>query len=96
MVDVATGEALLDRNPGTVWYPASLTKMMTIYIVFEELKAGRLTLSTTLPFSENARNKPGLQTGRGAGAGDHRGAGSAGARGSLLWPTMSPPHSASR
>lgn len=58
VVDVATGEALLDRNAGTLWYPASLTKMMTIYIVFEELKAGRLTLGTALPFSENARNKP--------------------------------------
>ena len=58
VVDVATGEALLDRNAGALWYPASLTKMMTLFIVFEELKAGRLTLATTLPFSENARNKP--------------------------------------
>ena len=58
VVDVATGEALLDRNAGALWYPASLTKVMTIYVVFEELKAGRLTLGTTLPFTENARNKP--------------------------------------
>ena len=58
VVDAASGEALLERNAGVQWYPASLTKMMTIYIVFEELKAGRMTLSTTLPFSENARNKP--------------------------------------
>jgi D-alanyl-D-alanine carboxypeptidase len=58
VVDVATGEALLDRSAGALWYPASLTKMMTIYIVFEELKAGRLQLTTTLPFSENARKMP--------------------------------------
>ena len=58
VVDVATGEALLDRSAGTLWYPASLTKMMTLFIVFEELKAGRLTLTSTLPFSENARKKP--------------------------------------
>lgn len=58
VVDVATGEALLDRNAGTLWYPASLTKMMTLFVVFEELKAGRLTLATTLSFTENARNKP--------------------------------------
>ncbi len=32
--------------------------MMTLYIVFEELKSGRLTLAATLPFTENARNKP--------------------------------------
>ncbi|MDP3242279.1 MAG: D-alanyl-D-alanine carboxypeptidase family protein, partial [Reyranella sp.] len=63
VVDVATGETLLDRNAGALWYPASLTKMMTIYIVFEELKAGRLTLATTLPFSENARNKPASKLG---------------------------------
>ena len=57
-VDVATGEVLLERNAGAYWYPASLTKMMTIYIVFEELKAGRLQLGGTLGFSENARAKP--------------------------------------
>ena len=46
VVDAATGETLLERSPGALWYPASLTKMMTIYIIFEELKAGRLTLAT--------------------------------------------------
>lgn len=68
VVDVATGEALLDRNAGALWYPASLTKMMTLYIVFEELKAGRLQLNGTLSFTENARTKPsshlGLAQGR--------------------------------
>src|SRR5262245_17612406 len=58
VVDAATGETLLERNPGAYWYPASLTKMMTIYIVFEELKAGRLTLATAVPFSEHARSQP--------------------------------------
>src|SRR6266550_841143 len=58
VIDPATGETLLERSAGAFWYPASLTKMMTIYIVFEELKAGRLTLSTTLPFSEQARAQP--------------------------------------
>lgn len=57
VVDVATGETLMERNAGVYWYPASLTKMMTIYMVFEELKAGRLTLSTPLGFSDNARAK---------------------------------------
>jgi len=68
VVDVATGEALLDRNAGTLWYPASLTKMMTLYIVFEELKSGRLQLNAMLSFTENARTKPsshlGLAQGR--------------------------------
>ena len=57
-VDAATGEVLVERNAGISWQPASLTKMMTIYLVFEELKAGRLQLGSTLTFSENARAKP--------------------------------------
>ena len=50
VVDAATGETLLQRDPGAAWYPASLTKLMTLYLVFEELKAGRLTLATPVPF----------------------------------------------
>jgi D-alanyl-D-alanine carboxypeptidase len=63
VVDPATGETLLERNAGASWYPASLTKIMTIYIVFEELKAGRLTLSSTLPFSQTASAKPASKLG---------------------------------
>src|SRR5262249_51944009 len=57
VIDAATGETLLERSAGAFWYPASLTKMMTIFIVFEELKAGRLTLASPLPFSEHARSQ---------------------------------------
>ena len=67
VVDAATGETLLERNAGASWYPASLTKMMTLYIVFEELKAGRLTLATPVPFSEYARSMPQTKLGLGAG-----------------------------
>lgn len=63
VVDAATGETLLERNAGAFWYPASLTKIMTIYIVFEELKAGRLTLSSPVPFSQNANAKPASKLG---------------------------------
>ena len=58
VVDAATGEVLLERASGNFWYPASLTKMMTMYVAFEELKAGRLQLGETLQFSEFARSKP--------------------------------------
>jgi D-alanyl-D-alanine carboxypeptidase len=58
VIDAATGETLLERSAGAFWYPASLTKMMTIFIVFEELKAGRLTLASPLAFSEQARAQP--------------------------------------
>jgi D-alanyl-D-alanine carboxypeptidase len=67
VVDAATGETLLERNAGAYWYPASLTKMMTIYIIFEELKSGRLTLATPLPFSEQARAMPPSKLGLAAG-----------------------------
>ena len=67
VVDAATGETLLERNAGAFWYPASLTKMMTIYIVFEELKAGRITLATPVPFSEQARAMPPSKLGVGPG-----------------------------
>jgi D-alanyl-D-alanine carboxypeptidase len=67
VVDPATGETLLERSAGAYWYPASLTKMMTIYIIFEELKAGRLTLATPVPLSEHARSMPPSKLGLGPG-----------------------------
>jgi D-alanyl-D-alanine carboxypeptidase len=56
VVDAATGETLLQSNPGAAWYPASLTKLMTIYLAFEELKAGRLTLAMPIVFSKHAHD----------------------------------------
>ena len=67
VIDATTGETLLDRNAGAFWHPASLTKMMTIYIVFEELKSGRLTLATPMSLSEVARAKPPSKLGLGPG-----------------------------
>jgi D-alanyl-D-alanine carboxypeptidase len=69
VIDANTGETLLDRNAGAFWHPASLTKMMTIYLVFEELKAGRLTLATPMTLSEVARAKPPSKLGLGPGQG---------------------------
>ncbi len=67
VVDAASGETLLERSAGAFWHPASLTKMMTIYIVFEELKAGRLTLASPMTLSEVARAKPPSKLGLAAG-----------------------------
>jgi D-alanyl-D-alanine carboxypeptidase len=63
VVDAASGEVLLERSSGSFWYPASLTKMMTMYVAFEELKAGRMQLGETLQFSEFARSKPASKLG---------------------------------
>lgn len=54
VVDVASGETLLERNAGAQWYPASLTKLMTMYVVFEELKAGRLKIDDPVVMSKSA------------------------------------------
>ncbi len=56
MVDAKTGETLVERNSGVAWYPASLTKLMTMYVVFEELKAGRLALTAPVTFSQHAHS----------------------------------------
>ncbi|MBV8392059.1 MAG: D-alanyl-D-alanine carboxypeptidase [Alphaproteobacteria bacterium] len=58
VVDASTGETLLQSNPGAAWVPASLTKLMTIYLTFQELKTGRLTLDTPVPFSQHASSQP--------------------------------------
>src|SRR5476651_1055026 len=58
IIDAATGETLLEQNAGAAWYPASLTKLMTIYLTFEQLKAGKLTLASPVPFSQHASAMP--------------------------------------
>lgn len=54
MIDAKTGTVLFDKNGTETMFPASMTKMMTIYLVFERLKDGRLTLDSGLPVSEEA------------------------------------------
>ncbi len=53
-VDARTGKILFDNDSNGLRHPASLTKMMTLYIVFEELKAKRISLSTPLRVSARA------------------------------------------
>lgn len=49
-----TGTVLVNQNGDTRMGPASLTKMMTLYLVFDALKSGKLTLDTMVPVSEKA------------------------------------------
>lgn len=67
VVDASSGEVLLQRDSGASWYPASLTKLMTLYIVFEEMKAGRLTVATPVVFSQQAANASPSKLGIGVG-----------------------------
>ena len=47
-----SGRVLYAEDLDHAWYPASLTKILTAYIVFEALKGGRITLETKLKVSE--------------------------------------------
>ena len=58
VVDVNNGEFLEENNAFEQRYPASLTKVMTLYIVFEELNSGRLSMDSLIPISKNASSKP--------------------------------------
>jgi D-alanyl-D-alanine carboxypeptidase len=58
VVDARSGETLYEKNADARLHPASLTKMMTLYIAFEELRAGRITLDTKITISKHAASQP--------------------------------------
>src|ERR1700722_2364338 len=57
IVDGETGRALFARNADALRHPASLTKMMTLYLLFEQLKSGQMTLATPITVSEHAASQ---------------------------------------
>ncbi|RUM15255.1 D-alanyl-D-alanine carboxypeptidase [Rhizobium fabae] len=54
VVDAKSGNVLYSENADRLQYPASLTKMMTLYMTFEALEQGRIRLDTPVPFSARA------------------------------------------
>ena len=58
VVDADTNTVLHIRHADAPRYPASLTKVMTLYMLFDEMKAGRLALNDRLSVSRNAANQP--------------------------------------
>lgn len=58
VIDVATGTVLSANNPDGVTQPASLTKMMTMYLLFDALQQGKLRLTDTITFSDYAASRP--------------------------------------
>ncbi|MDJ0608618.1 MAG: D-alanyl-D-alanine carboxypeptidase [Kiloniellales bacterium] len=58
VVDSMTGQVLYEVNADTRNYPASLTKMMTLYMAFEALEDGRLRLDQSLKVSRRAARQP--------------------------------------
>lgn len=63
LMDAETGAVLFDKNANEPMAPASMSKLMTIYMVFERLRDGRLSLDDTFRISENAWRKGGAKSG---------------------------------
>src|SRR5262245_51228440 len=68
LVDAADGRILYAEDQDDQWYPASLTKIMTAYVVFEALRGGPLTLETTITCSQLASSQPATHVGMAPGA----------------------------
>ena len=67
VVDATTGETLFTRHAATTRYPASLTKMMTLYMTFEALSEGRVSLNDEIVVSPLAASQPPSKLGLAAG-----------------------------
>jgi D-alanyl-D-alanine carboxypeptidase len=57
LIDVDTGRVLSEANADAITYPASLTKMMTLYLTFEALNAGQIRLDQYFPVSNEAASR---------------------------------------
>ncbi|UDF29426.1 UNVERIFIED_ORG: D-alanyl-D-alanine carboxypeptidase [Roseateles sp. XES5] len=67
VIDAKTGKVLYSEDADELRYPASLTKMMTLYLTFEALEARKISLDSRVPFSKNASSEPPTKLGVGAG-----------------------------
>lgn len=57
LLDAETGQVLSEQSADVLTYPASLTKMMTLYLTFEALNKGRIRLDQRLTVSEEAASR---------------------------------------
>ncbi|MFK7879878.1 serine hydrolase [Roseobacter sp.] len=68
VMDARSGKVLHSRNADTRLHPASLTKMMTLYIAFQAIERGEITLDTKVKISRHAASEPpsklGLKSGQ--------------------------------
>ncbi|MFN3499705.1 MAG: serine hydrolase, partial [Pannonibacter indicus] len=67
VVDMATGQELDSFNADAPRYPASLTKMMTLYLLFEAIDRGEISLDSQLAVSARAASRPPAKLGVAAG-----------------------------
>ena len=68
VIDYNTGEVLSESNSKEKMYPASLTKLMTLFILFDKLDEGSVTLDTKIKISDDAARLPPSKLGLPAGS----------------------------
>lgn len=57
VIDANTGRIVHAEEAGRRWFPASLTKLMTTYVVLQAVRGGRITLDTPLVYSQRAQGE---------------------------------------
>src|SRR5690606_26954187 len=67
VVDAKSGEVLYAKRADSPRYPASITKVMTLYLTFEQLEAGKLKLDDRVRVSPHAAAQPPTKLGLRAG-----------------------------
>ena len=67
VIDARTGRVLYALNPDSLRHPASLTKVMTLYMLFEALESGKVTMNTDLKVSARAQRQAPSKLGLNAG-----------------------------
>jgi D-alanyl-D-alanine carboxypeptidase len=58
VVDAESDQVLMENEATAPWYPASLTKLMTVYVALDAVRSGKLTLDTPLIMSARAARMP--------------------------------------
>jgi D-alanyl-D-alanine carboxypeptidase len=58
VVDADSDQVLVENESTAAWYPASLTKLMTVYVALDAVRSGKLTLDTPLVMSGRAARMP--------------------------------------
>ena len=63
IIDAENGNVIHEVNASHSWFPASLTKLMTLYVTFEALRANQIHLHDTLQTSAHAARQPNSKLG---------------------------------
>jgi D-alanyl-D-alanine carboxypeptidase len=68
LIDMDTAQVLYENEAGVPWHPASLTKLMTAFVVFQAIAEGRVSLDTKVIVSQNAVNQAPAKSGLAVGS----------------------------